>query len=69
MYSNNLNYVFVLLERVAIPFSRASFHPEIEPGSLIFQGDSLPSEHPGESKVYQLGLPFPSPGDLPNFLW
>ena len=64
MYSNNLNYVFVLLERVAIPFSR-----EIEPGSLIFQGDSLPSEHPGESKVYQLGLPFPSPGDLPNFLW
>ena len=69
MYSNNLNYVFVLLERVAIPFSRASFHPETEPRSLIFQGDSLSSEHPGESKVYHLGLPFPSPDDLPNFLW
>ena len=33
-----------ILEWVAIPFSRASSQPEIEPGSPALQADSLPSE-------------------------
>ena len=35
-----------ILEWVAIPFSRESFNPGIEPGSPTLQADSLPSEPP-----------------------
>ena len=45
-----------ILEWVAIPFSRRSFKPGIEPGSLALQSDSLPSEPPGSRYVSQLGL-------------
>ena len=34
-----------ILEWVAIPFSRGSSHPGIEPGSLILQTDSLHLSH------------------------
>ena len=37
-----------ILEWVAIAFSRGSFRPRIEPGSLALQADSLPSEPPGK---------------------
>ena len=36
-----------ILEWVAMPFSRGSFNPGIEPGSPALQADSLPSEPPG----------------------
>ena len=35
-----------LLEWIAIPFSRGSSLPQIEPGSPAFQADYLPSEPP-----------------------
>ena len=38
-----------ILEWLAIPFSRGSSWPEIEPGSPALQEDSLPSEPPGIS--------------------
>ena len=34
------------LEWIAIPFSRGSSNPEVEPGSPSLQADSLPSEPP-----------------------
>ena len=37
-----------MLEWVAIPFSRGSSDPEIEPGSPALQADSLPSEPTGK---------------------
>ena len=37
-----------ILEWIAIPFSRASFQPRIEPGSSALQEDSLPSEPQGK---------------------
>ena len=37
-----------ILEWVAIPFSKASSNPGIEPKSPALQEDSLPSEPPGE---------------------
>ena len=37
-----------ILEWVAIPFSGASSHPGIKPGSPALQVDSLPSEPPGK---------------------
>ena len=39
-----------ILEWVAMPFSRGSSHPGIEPRSPILQADSLPSEPPGETQ-------------------
>ena len=37
-----------ILEWLAIPFSRGSPNPGIEPGSPVFQVDSLPTEPPGK---------------------
>ena len=37
-----------ILEWVAIPFSRGSSQPRIEPGSPALQADALPSEPPGK---------------------
>ena len=37
-----------ILEYVAIPFSRGSSDPGIEPGSPALQAGSLPSEPPGK---------------------
>ena len=37
-----------ILEWVAIPFSRGSSNPGIEPRSPAWQADSLPSEPPGK---------------------
>ena len=37
-----------ILEWVAIPFSRESSQPRIEPRSPTLQADSLPSEPPGK---------------------
>ena len=37
-----------ILEWVAIPFSRGSHDPRIEPGSPALQADSLPSEPQGK---------------------
>ena len=47
-----------LLERVAIPFSRGSSWPGIEPGSSALQADSLLSESPGKPNMHlsHLGL-------------
>ena len=36
-----------ILEWVPLPFSKGSFWPRIEPGSLALQADSLPPEAPG----------------------
>ena len=44
-----------ILEWVAIPFSRGSSQPGIEPGSPAFQVVSLPSEPPGKPSVYIIG--------------
>ena len=38
-----------ILEQVAMPFSRGSSWPEIEPRTPTLQTDSLPSEPPGKS--------------------
>ena len=40
-----------ILEWVAIPFSRGSSNPGIEPGSPALQADSLLSEPPGKQEV------------------
>ena len=37
-----------ILEWVAVPFSRGSSQPRIEPGSSALQADSLPAEPPGK---------------------
>ena len=39
-----------ILEWVAMPFSRGSSRPRIEPVSLALQADSLPPEPPGKPK-------------------
>ena len=44
-----------ILEWVAIPFSRGSSQPGIEPGSPAFQVVSLPSEPPGKPRVHIIG--------------
>ena len=44
-----------ILEWVAIPFSRGSSQPRVEPRSPEFQADSLLSEPPGKSLVEQYG--------------
>ena len=41
-----------ILEWVAMPFSRGSSRPRIEPVSLALQADSLPSEPPGKPSQY-----------------
>ena len=38
-----------ILEWVAVPVSRGSPHPRIEPMSPTFQADSLPAEPPGKN--------------------
>ena len=45
-----------ILEWLAIPFSRDLSDPGIEPGSLIFQADSLQSEPPGKPQEYWSGV-------------
>ena len=40
-----------ILERVAIPFSRGSSDPGIEPRSPVMHTDSLPSEPPGKPRT------------------
>ena len=60
-----LEWVAILLEWVAIPFSRDLPNAGIEPGYPALQTDSLLSEPLGKS--IHIGVePFPSPGDLPN---
>ena len=44
-----------ILEWVAIPFSRGSSQPRVEPRSPEFQADSLLSEPPGKPLVEQYG--------------
>ena len=44
-----------ILEWVAIPFSRGSSQPRVEPRSPELQADSLLSEPPGKSLVEQHG--------------
>ena len=44
-----------ILKWVAIPFSRGSSQPRVEPRSPEFQADSLLSEPPGKSLVEQYG--------------
>ena len=39
-----------ILEWVACPFSKATSHPGIEPGSTALQADSLPAEPQGKPK-------------------
>ena len=41
-----------ILEWAAIPFSRGSANPGIEPGSPTLQADSLPSAPPGKPCVF-----------------
>ena len=45
-----LSMGFSRQEWVAIPFSRGSSNPQIEPGSSALQADSLSSEPPGKPK-------------------
>ena len=45
-----------ILQWVAIPFSRGSFQPGIEPRSPALQADSLSSEPPGQSTVLPINL-------------
>ena len=40
-----------VLEWVAMPFSRGSSLPRIEPASPAFQADSLPTELPGKPQT------------------
>ena len=53
-----------ILEWVAIPFSRGSSDPGMEPRSPVSQADSLPSDPPGEAlrkyseRVFKQGLPW-----------
>ena len=57
-----------IVEWVAVPFSRGSSQPGIEPRSPSLQVDSLPSELPGKSKnsdVGRLSL-LPDPGIEPR---
>ena len=42
-----------ILEWVAIPFSRGSSRPGINPGSPALQADSLPSKRPGKPRAKQ----------------
>ena len=44
-----------ILEWVAIPFSRGSPNPGIEPRSPTLQADSLPAEPPGKPKNTGVG--------------
>ena len=53
-----------ILEWVAMPSSRGSSQPRVEPRSPTLQVDSLLSEPPGKQKNTGVGIP--SPGDLPN---
>ena len=46
-----------ILERVAIPFSRGSSLPGIEPGSPTQETDSLLSQPPGKTLLYSEGKP------------
>ena len=46
-----------ILEWIAIPSSRGSSNPGIEPRSPALQADSLPSEPPGKPTMWQtLGI-------------
>ena len=45
-----------ILEWVAIPFSRGSPYPGIEPRSPVLQADSLPSEPPGKPNTLEYQL-------------
>ena len=47
-----------ILEWVAIPFSRGSSNPGIEPGSSALWDDSLQSEPPGKPTLVDSRLPF-----------
>ena len=44
-----------ILKRVAVPLSRGSSQPRIEPRSPTLQEDSLPSEPPGKPKNTRVG--------------
>ena len=44
-----------MLEWVAVPFSRESSHPGIEPRSPALQVDSLPAESPGKPQNTGVG--------------
>ena len=53
-------------EQVAIPFSRGSSQPGIEPRSPTLQADSLPVEPQGKSKNTGVGSLFLLPGIFPT---
>ena len=42
-----------MLGQVAMPFFKGSLYPGIEPGSLAWQADSLPTQPPGKNIVNQ----------------
>ena len=45
-----------ILEWVAVPFSRGSSQPGMEPRSPALQVDSLPAEPPGKSRNYNTSI-------------
>ena len=49
-----------ILKSVAIPFSRGSYNPGIEPGSPALQADSLLLESPGKPNCYMPHIFSPS---------
>ena len=55
-----------ILDWVAVPFSRGSSQPRIEPRSLALQADSLAAEPLRETQEYWSGEPIPSLANLPD---